>query len=266
MSDFRPTPQTNTSIPQQSAAMQLKNQEQYTEIDLVQLFFELKKHFVAILLAAIIGGGIAGAYSRFVIIPQFRSTSMMYIVSKETTLTSLADLQIGSQLTNDYKTIITSRPVLQNVVDELDLPYGYRTLQKKVSIGNPSNTRIITITAEDPDPQMAKQITDAVARTSSDFIGDIMEMVPPKMIESGEVPTSKSSPSNSRNCMIGAMIGALLVCAWVTLQMLLNDTITTSDDVQNYLGLSVLASVPTREKTTEEEKNEKKFGKRRKKS
>ena len=265
MSDSKPTPQTNTAIPQQSAAMQLRDQ-QYTEIDLVQLFFELKKHFVAILLAAIIGGGIAGVVSMFALTPQFRSTSMMYIVSKETTLTSLADLQIGSQLTNDYKTIITSRPVLQSVCDSLGLPYSYRTLSGKVTVNNPTNTRIISITVEDPDPQMAKQLTDAIANTSSDFIGDIMEMVPPKMIESGEVPTSKSSPSNSRNCMIGTMIGALLVCAWVTLQMLLNDTITTTDDVQNYLGLSVLASVPTREKTTEEEKNEKKFGKSRKKS
>ena len=258
MADNKPQTMTQQTVPT------VRNNDE-VEIDLLQLFFELRKHFLKILLAAIIGGGIAGAFSKFVITPQFRSTAMMYILSKETTLTSLADLQIGSQLTNDYKTIVTSRPVLQSVVDELGLDMTYRTLGNKVSVNNPANTRIITITAEDPDPQRAKQIADAVANTSSDFIGDIMEMVPPKMIESGEVATQKSSPSNGRNAAIGAMIGALLVCGWVVVNMLMNDTIVTTDDVTNYLGVSVLASVPTRAETSEEEKNEKNFGQSRKK-
>ena len=47
--------------------------------------------------------------------------------------------------------------------------------------------------------------------------------------------------------------------------MLMNDTIVTTDDVTNYLGVSVLASVPTRAETSEEEKNEKNFGQSRKK-
>ena len=41
---------------------------------------------------------------------------MVYVLSKETTLTSLADLQIGSQLTKDYSVMITSRPVLEQVI------------------------------------------------------------------------------------------------------------------------------------------------------
>ncbi len=211
------------------------------------------------------GGALAFCISRFAITPQFTSTSMMYILSKETTLTSLADLQIGSQLTNDYKTIISSRPVLQNVVDKLQLPYTYKTLSRKVKIDNPQNTRIITIAVKDPDPQMAKTITDAIAETSSDFIGEIMEMVPPKIIETGEVPVLKSSPSNSRNALIGAFLGGAIVCALVVIRMLLNDTIINTDDVSNYLGLSVLASVPEREVTSEEEKNEKKSVSKKKK-
>ena len=246
----------NQVLAQQNLQGRFQNDE--VEIDLLQLFFELRKNIVKIILAAIVGGVIAGAFSKFVLTPQYRSTAMMYILSKETTLTSLADLQIGAQLTNDYKTIVTSRPVLQKTVEDLGLPYGYRSLNSKITVGNPTNTRIITITAEDPSPEMAKQIADKVATTSSDFIGDIMEMVPPKMIESGEIPTMKSSPSNARTALIGAMVGVLIVSGLVVINMLLNDTIVTTDDVTNYLGVSVLASIPTREVVTEEEKNEKK--------
>lgn len=62
----------------------------------------------------------------------------------------------------------------------------------------------------DPDPQMAKAIADKVAATASDYVGDIMEMVPPKLIEDGEVPLLKTSPSNTKNALIGGFLGVLL--------------------------------------------------------
>ena len=86
------------------------------EIDLLQLLRALKKRILWIIGAGVLFGGAFGAFSKFVITPQYTSTAMVYILSKETTLTSLADLQIGSQLTKDYKIIVTSRPVLSEVI------------------------------------------------------------------------------------------------------------------------------------------------------
>ena len=217
------------------------------EIDLLQLFYALKKKIWFILAAMIIGGGLAGAYSKFLITPQYSSTSMMYILSKEPTLTSLADLQIGSQLTEDYKVIVNSRPVLGEVIDSLALDMSYEQLLAKVSIGNPTDTRILTVTVTDPDPYRAKAIVDCVAETASDYIGEIMEMIPPKIIENGTVATRKTSPSNGKNAVLGALAGMVLVCGVIVIQVIMNDTVRTEEDVERYLGLTVLASVPLRE-------------------
>ena len=126
----------------------------------------------------------------------------------------------------------------------------------KITINNPNDTRILSITAQDPDPVMAKDIADSVAMTSSEYIGDIMEMVPPKVIEEGTVSDKKASPSNGKNAMIGAMLGIVLVCGLTVVEELLNDTIQTEEDVEKYMGLTVLASVPLREGEAEENKNE----------
>ncbi len=217
------------------------------EIDLLQLFRALRRRFWAILAVTVLAGGIAGAFSMFVLVPQYQSTSMVYILSKETTLTSLADLQIGSQLTQDYKIIVTSRPVLEDVIQQLGLQLDYKELKEKILIDNPKDTRILSITTEDSDPRLAKDITDAIARTSSDYIGDIMEMVPPKIIEAGVVATEKSSPSNMKNALAGALVGMMLVCGYTVAEVVLNDTVQTEEDVEKYLGISVLASVPARE-------------------
>lgn len=224
------------------------------EIDLLEILGEFRRKIWLILGVIVLFGAVAGAFSRFVLTPQFKSTAMVYILSKETTLTSLADLQIGSQLTKDYKIIVTSRRVLNQVIGDMGLDLTYKELLEKVTINNPPDTRILSISAQDPDPAMAKLIADKIATVSSDYIGDIMEMVPPKLIEEGEVPTLKSSPSNLKNALIGSLVGGVLVCGFITVRVVMNDTIRTEEDVAKYLGLSVLASVPEREGEKPEDK------------
>lgn len=224
------------------------------EIDLLEVFMALKRRIWMILLAVLLGGGIAGAFSKFVLTPQYTSTAMVYILSKETTLTSLADLQIGSQLTKDYAVIVTSRPVLEEVIEKLDLQITYKELKEKITIDNPKDTRILSISAQDPDPKMAKTIADEVADTASSYIGDIMEMIPPKLIEDGEVPTEKTSPSNAKNAVLGAAIGFAMVCGGIVLEVLLNDTIQSEDDVEKYLNLTVLSVIPRRKDDEREDK------------
>lgn len=107
------------------------------EIDLWEIFYALKARLWAILLALFLGGSIATAYSKVILTPQYTSTSMVYILSKETTLTSLADLQLGSQLAKDYKVLVTSRPVLQEVIDTLELDMGYGVLKGALVLNNP---------------------------------------------------------------------------------------------------------------------------------
>lgn len=226
------------------------------EIDLMELFLAFKRRIWLILAAAVLGMGVAGAFSKLALTPQYRSTAMLYILSKETTLTSLADLQIGSQLTQDYKVIVVSRPVLEEVIEKLNLELDYKQLAAKLEITNPKDTRILSITAQDADPKMAKIIVDEVANTASSYIGDIMEMVPPKMIEDGAIPTHKSSPSNTKNALMGGIAAAMIVCGLIALEVIMNDTVTTEDDVTKYLGLSVLASVPERPDSDEDSDEE----------
>ena len=220
------------------------------QIDLLELLEALRRRIWLILLALVLGAGAGVAYTKVVMTPVYTSTAMVYVLSKETTLTSLADLQIGSQLTNDYRVVVTSRPVLEEVIDNLQLETDYVGLRGQLSLDNPSDTRILSISATDSDPQRAKAIVDEVAQVSSQYIADIMEMVPPKIIESGVVPEAPSAPSARRNGMLAGMLAAMAVCGVICLKVILNDTIRSEDDVERYLGLTVLASIPKEDAET----------------
>lgn len=216
------------------------------EIDLRELFFALKKHILVILAALLAGAVIAGVYTKAFITPMYSATSTMLVLTKETTLTSLADLQLGSQLTSDYSMLITSRTVLEDVVDELNLDMDYKALKSSISINNPTDTRILEITVTNSDPKMCKTIVDKLSTTASKFIGEQMEVTEPKIIEEGEMPTAKISPNTKKNIMIGALAGFVLSAGVVVLLTLMDDTIKTEEDIERYLGLSTLASVPDR--------------------
>ena len=73
---------------------------------------------------------------------------------------------------------------MEEVVDKLHLDMDYKELVRKIKVENPSDTRILNISALDPDAEMAKKIVDMTAKVASDYVGEIMEMTPPKLIES----------------------------------------------------------------------------------
>ena len=212
-----------------------------TEIDLLELIFVLKEKWWMILAAGVLGFVLAAAYSVFFITPQYQSTSQMYVLSKETTLNSLADLQIGSQLTKDYKVMIQSRPVLEEVIEKLGLNINYKQLRKKLKVDNPLDTRILSLTVTDPDPENAKEI---VAVSSSKYIGDLMEVVPPKIIEFGIAPEEKTGPSIKKNALMGAILGIFLISGIIIAIELLDDIVKSEEDLEKNLKLTILASLP----------------------
>ena len=103
-----------------------KIQSQNTEeIDLKELFLVLWSKIWILIGAAVAGAGIAALYTILCVTPMYESTSSLYILSKTTTLTSLTDLQMGTQLTQDYMVLAKSRNVVESVIQELELDMTY---------------------------------------------------------------------------------------------------------------------------------------------
>ena len=226
--------------------MEKVHDEDAMQIDLMEVFFALKKRILIIAAAFLAGAALAGAYTKLLVTPVYSSTAKLLVLSKETTLTSLADLQLGTQLASDYSVLLTSRPVLQETVENLDLKEGYGALRSHISVVNPADTRILEITVTDPDPEMAKTIVNELADVSSAYIGRQMEVVPPKVIEEGVVPSAPTSPNVLKNTILGALAGLVIAAGIIVVRTIINDTIRSEDDVEKYLGIPVLASIPDR--------------------
>ena len=217
------------------------------EIDLLELFFVLRRHLAVILIVAILFGAAAYAFSYFVIPKKYTATAQLYIVSASNeSVVNLSDLQIATNLTSDYKELILSRPLMESVIKNLKLADQYTpaTLPESIKIVNPSGTRILHIDVTTLDPKLSANIANEVAKLSVDWLPAIMESNKPNLIQNAVVPERKSSPSNTKNAAIGVAIGLVLTCGIYIIQYLLDDTIKSADDMEKYFGVVPFASIP----------------------
>lgn len=214
------------------------------EIDLVEIFYLLWNNFLKIILCFVLGAVLAFGYSFFLITPLYKATAKMYINSSTKSVVDMADLQISSNLRSDYKELITSRELLETVITSLRLEYEPSDLIKMITVGNPTDTRIITVTVTSASPQEAADVANELVNKSKVYLPEIMKSEEPVVYESALVPVRKSSPSYSRNTLLGGLIGAFLFCAYLIVKHLMNDTIVTPDDAMKYLGVQPLAVIP----------------------
>lgn len=231
------------------------------EIDLIELLCVLKRKLWIILLTGFLGAITAGSYTAMVMEPVFTSSSMLYVLNKTTSLTTLADIQLGTQLTKDYKILITSRPVTSQVIDDLGLNMTHEQLVKKIKVKNPVDTRILTISVEDNDPYVAKSIADEVAKAASARMAKIMDSVPPDIVEEGYLPINKTRPSIIKNSLSGGFAVIFLSALIILILCILNDTVKTPEDVERYLGLNTLAVIPLYKENSLKKKKKKKMKK-----
>ncbi len=217
------------------------------EIDLRELFGLLLNRLWLILLVGILTAAAAGVGSKLLLTPIYTSETQLFILNKSASLTSLSlsDLQMGSQLTKDYMVLVKSRPVLQQVIANLELKeMEYEDLLEIITITNPADTRILKIAADYPDPVMAKRIVDEIADVSRERIATIMDMEQPNIAEEGYVAKNQTSPNILKNTAIGGLIGAVLTIFIICILFILDDTIKSSEDIEKYLGINTIGLIP----------------------
>ena len=235
------------------------SQNDEIEIDLVELFFFLLSKIVYMIIAAAALGGLALIVNLFLIKPTYTSSTKMYVLNRQSsdTLTQ-ADLNSSTYLTNDYMELIKSRTVLEAVIQEMGLNMSYEDLRGKISVSSERDTRIITVSVNDHDPAMARDIANAIREESSEHIEKVMKIEAVNVVDVANLPNKKSSPKIKRNVLIAALLGGFLVAVYFIIRFMMNDKINTSEDVERYLQLSVLGSLPVDEnlqKVSKKKKN-----------
>ena len=166
------------------------------------------------------------------------------VSSSTQSVVDLTDLNIGQSLSKDYVELLKTRPIIEAVIEEQSLPYNYNELISKLQLSVVSDTRIIAIKVTSHDPEEAMIIANALADKGVKELPKLMETPEPHIAEYAIIPVNPSAPSMSRNVMMGALIGMILVLGLYTVQFLLDDTFKSADDIEREFGVIPLTVIP----------------------
>ncbi|MDR1600481.1 MAG: polysaccharide export protein [Oscillospiraceae bacterium] len=234
---------TDTEAQQAAAMHEAVNQETESEIDLLELFYRMLENIWYIVGAAVAAAVLVGAYSFFIAQPIYESTAKIYVMTKDSAL-NLQDLQIGSQLTNDYQELFKVREVNEEVIIRLDLPYTVDELGKMITLTNPANTRILYIAAKSGDAAEARNIANTFSDIVRQTVKERFKMEEPTVLSEAQESLIPVSPNKTRNTLIGGVVGAFLAIGVIFLMFVMDDKIKSSDDLAKYVGLPTLAVMP----------------------
>ena len=234
---------------------QVTNNNDEIEIDLGEVFHLVISKLGVIILSGILLGVLSIIGTMLFITPKYESTTKIMVLNKQdnNTLTS-ADMQTSTQLTKDYAELIQSRTVLEGVIAQLNLDMTYKEMLNKVSVETSSDSRIVSISVTDEDPYTASEIANAVRDMAAEHIQSVMDIEAVNVVDTANIPNEKASPSLAKNGVIGGLLGVIIAMAAVIIIYLTNDTIKVEEDVERYLGLSDLGSIPFSEKESRSKK------------
>ena len=213
-------------------------------IDLVELMYRLLNGWKLIVSLAVGFALISGIYTSFFVTPMYEATSIIYVLSNRDSAINMSDLQLGSELTQDYIKVFQMWEVHEEVISNLNLPYSYSEMRKMLSVNNDTDTRMLDITVTSADPQEAASIANEYAQVASQYIADTMATDKPNIMSVALVPSNPVSPCRTRNVMLGFLLGIVLATGIITVRMVMDDKYKTAEEIRRYTGLATLAVMP----------------------
>ena len=226
-----------------------KQQPEEREIDILRLLQILWKRVWLIGVITVICGVVAYLYSVSFITPTYRSSFTAYVNNRVesaegTASTTTSDLNASIGLTYLYQDIITSRSVLEDAAEACGLDYDYATLQKMVKTEVSSDSALITVYVTDTDPALATRLAAAIAEVAPGHVERVRDGSSMRILDAPVIPERKYAPSNSKNALMGALIGFVVMVVFVLAVDLINDKVRGSDELEQRYQIVVIGSIP----------------------
>lgn len=179
--------------------------------------------------------------------PTYTASASMYVLNKQnvdSNMINYSDLQSSALLTADYRELVLSKRVLSAVADDFNLDAETIKDEYNVEVTSANNTRIIVISATSEDPVLAANLANAIGKEFAVVVVDIMDANNVSFVDVAEPPLEPSAPRKLMSIAIAGIAGLLVAIVIAVLIEMLNTTIRTVEDVENHLGLTVLARIP----------------------
>ncbi|HWQ88597.1 MAG TPA: Wzz/FepE/Etk N-terminal domain-containing protein [Desulfitobacteriaceae bacterium] len=234
------------------------------KMELRQYWEVIRKRWLILIALPLIAALTSGIISFYILKPVYQASTTLIVGKKaedisQALMGQILDynvLQANLQLAKTYGEIAKSRTVEQSVIEKLDLQMTVAELDKQVLINPVKNTEILEIQVNNTNRQLAAAIANAMAEEFSAAVIEIKKVDSVSIVDEALAPIQPVKPNKMQNILIAFLVGLMAAVGLAFLLEYLDNTIKTSDEAENILGIPVLGLIPLYD--TEKQANEKK--------
>lgn len=223
-------------------------QEEY--IDLKELLNIVKHGWKIILGITIVFTLVSFTYTKFFITPQYQVESKIFI-GKDDEVNSAynnSEVNMYQDLMYTYKEILISYDLVDRAINKTEYDYSTSSILDLLNVRFGSNTQVLTISLEHPEPKVAKEILDEVI---DEFITTSKKLIPNGnvvVLEKTRIPEYPVSPNVLMNTVIGLILGLMLSVFLLFALEFIRNTVKTEEQLHSLLDIPVLAVIPNTDK------------------
>ena len=221
--------------------MNVTETESTKQIDIGELLI-----YLLILITVLCGVG-AYFYAKMTTVPLYRSTAELFIINKGTSdSTSTSAVSVASKTVGDCMRLVAGDTIVDKTIENLGLNITNQALKSKIktSTPDPNSSLIIDVSVSDQDPQLACDIANELCRVSTTEIRDIMGLDQVNIATVAKPATAPYNLTFVSTAAKFAAVGFVFTCLVLFVIFYFDDKIKTADDVEKYLGLTVLGVIP----------------------
>ena len=219
------------------------------EINLKELFDYFVSKWFMVALAAVACVVFGAVYTIFFKTPLYNSyTTMVLTTNNENTninqSITQSDITLNKNLISNYRVIMKSHSILNQVINNLNLNMTTDELKKMVNITTEDDTEIIRISVNGTDKEIAKDVANEIARVFSNDVARYYSIKNVAIVDYAEASNNPYNISLLKTVVLAMLIGVVLSCAVIFVMFYFDTTIKSTDEIEAKIGLPTLGVVP----------------------
>ena len=219
-----------------------------SEIDLKQIWLMIWNKKWIILVVVLLFLVMGCIYSYYFVMPEYTSSTTLILAKSQGDtdgMYSTQDATLNDKLISTYREMAKSDKIINLVLQEYNIKdISVREMKEKISVTTVSDTQMLKISITDEDPKRAAIIANALAEVFIEQIPEYFNLNNAKIYQEAIVPTSPSNVNHPRDIAIAGMAGLALSVVVIVLISIIDDSIKSSKDIEDAVGLTVLAELP----------------------
>lgn len=215
------------------------------ELDLRALWQVIAKRWKFIIVIPLAAALISLLVSAYIITPQYTaSTTIIVTRPADTSELIYRDVQLSRELVGTYREIMHSRRVLEMAIANRSLPYSAGQLREMVDVQAVRDTELLTVDVTHPDPELARDIANEMARVFKEQVVDIMKIENVSVVDEAVTPGGAVSPRVDLNVAVAFVVGLMAAFGLAFLHEYLDQSVKDPGEAQQLLQVPVIGVVP----------------------